>query len=111
MSPHEFSEFAEGWTLVFERDGEPFGSERFDANGRTTWRYRDGSCTEGTWRPHGAQLCFLYRQDPEIQCWRVLRDDEGLMVRLLTGDSAGLELRVAGRNRNPLLCGDPGEKT
>lgn len=113
VSPSEFRNYAEGWTLYFERDGKPFGSESFGPKGQTTWRYRDGTCTDGAWRPHGAQVCFLYdqQQNDDVLCWRVLRDDEGLLARLLNGDNQGLELRVTGRDNKPLLCGEPGKST
>ena len=113
VSPSEFREYAEGWTLYFERDGEPFGSESFGPDGDTTWRYRDGTCADGAWRPHGAQICFLYDQNNnnDVLCWRVLRDKDGLLARLLNGERQGLELRVTGRDNKPLLCGDPGKST
>ena len=113
VSPSEFREFAEGWTLYFERDGKPFGSESFDTGGDTTWRYRDGTCADGVWRAHGAQLCFQYSEPAsgDVLCWRVLRDDKGLLARLLNGDNQGLELRVSGRDRQPLLCGGEGKST
>lgn len=113
VSPSEFRAYAEGWTLYFERDDEPFGSEHFSPGGNTQWRYLDGSCTEGVWRAHGAQLCFLYdtgtSEDP--LCWRVFRDEKGLLARLLNGEHEGLELRVTGRDKRPLLCGEPGKVT
>lgn len=113
VSPGEFREFAEGWTLYFERDGKPFGSESFSSDGKTNWRYRDGSCVSGAWRPHGAQVCFLYDQGEgdDVLCWRVLRDSEGLMARLLNGENQGLQLRITGRDKQPLLCGEPGKST
>ncbi|MEM7056321.1 MAG: hypothetical protein AAF557_01905 [Pseudomonadota bacterium] len=115
VSPSEFRAFAEGYTLYFHRDGEPFGSESFSPGGNTTWRYNDGSCVNGAWRPHGAQLCFLYEADGadgDVLCWRMLRTDKGdLIARLLQGENAGLELRVTGRDKKPLLCGDPGTAT
>lgn len=114
VSPSEFREYSEGYTLYFERDGEAFGSERFEANGKSRWRYNDGSCVRGAWRAHGAQVCFLYEvegEDRDVLCWRILRDDQGLFARLLSGASAGLELRIVARDRKPLLCGDPGRST
>jgi hypothetical protein len=110
VSPAEFRDYAEGWTLHFERDGEPFGQEAFEPGGGTLWRSPDGSCMEGVWRPHGAQLCFYYGEGLEVLCWRALRDERGLYVRLL-GDSpdAGMELRITGRDRHRPLCGEPGK--
>ena len=112
VSPSEFRDYAEGHTLYFNRDGEPFGSETFELGGNTVWRYIDGSCSDGAWRPHGAQLCFYYGEGTDVQCWRLIRDDEGLLVRLL-GDSedAGMELRVTARDDRPPICGEPGQGT
>ena len=109
VSPSEFRDYAEGWTLHFERDGEPFGQEAFESGGHTIWRSPDGSCVEGVWKPHGAQLCFYYGLGREVLCWRALRDEDGLFVRLLgEGPDAGMELRVTGRDKARPLCGDPG---
>jgi len=116
ISPSEFRDYAEGYTLYFERDGEFFGSEEFKPGGKTVWRYRDGTCVDGAWRAHGAQICFRYETagpDGEVLCWRMLRRDDGsLMARLLgDGENAGLELDVIRRDREPLLCGGPGVNT
>ena len=109
VSPAEFRDYAEGWTLHFSHEGEPFGQEKFGAGGETLWRFRDGTCMEGMWAAHGAQLCFYYGQGAEVLCWRALRDEEGLLVRLLgDGPDAGMELRVTDRDKSEPLCGGPG---
>lgn len=112
MSPAEFRSLAEGWTLHFESDGLPYGAETFHPGARTTWQDLDGSCVEGRWWAHGAQICFAYEDEAEAEgappiCWRMLRIGDGIVARLL-GDApdAGLELRLARRDRTPLLCGD-----
>lgn len=113
VSPEEFRQYAEGYTLYFERDGQPFGAEAFEPGGKTRWRFTDGSCARGVWRPHGAQICFLYEMDaaPGPLCWRMLRDGEALIARRLDGEDAGMEITVTRRDRVPLLCGDPGRST
>lgn len=114
VSPSEFREYSEGFTLYFEIDGKPFGSERFEEGGKSRWRYNDGSCVRGAWRAHGAQVCFLYEAEDEerdVLCWRILRDEQGLFARLLSGSKAGMELRVTRRDRKPLLCGSPATST
>ncbi|MGF1503513.1 MAG: hypothetical protein ACFBSD_17055 [Paracoccaceae bacterium] len=109
VSPSEFEAYVEGYTVYFERDGAPFGAEEFREDRGTTWRFSDGTCAEGVWRPHGAQICFFYGQETEVLCWRMLRDEQGLFARLLgEGPDAGLELRITGRDREPLLCGETG---
>ena len=112
LSPSEFREYSEGHTLYFDLDGEPFGSEAFEPGGRTLWRFKDGSCTEGVWRPHGGQVCFFYGDGAEVLCWRLIRDDEGLLVRLLgDGPDAGMELRITARDQRRPICGEPGRGT
>lgn len=112
VSPSEFRKYAEGYTLYFNRDGEPFGSERFEPGGKTEWRYLDGNCLKGAWRPHGAQICFFYGDPNEVLCWRLVRDEEGLLVRLLgKGEDAGMELRVTRRDEVKPICGEPGRGT
>lgn len=106
VSPSEFRSYADGHTLYFELNGQPFGAEQFVGNRETIWRYRDGSCINGAWRVHGAQICFLYGRvgEADVLCWRVLRDDEGMLARLLTSDHAGLELRILGRDKREVQC-------
>ena len=116
VSPSEFRDYAEGYTLYFERDGEFFGSERFEPGGKSRWRYTDGSCVRGVWRGQQDQICFLYEteigdSDGDVLCWRMFRDADGLLARLLSGENAGLELRITGRDKRPLLCGEPGTST
>ncbi|MEM0945753.1 MAG: hypothetical protein AAGI70_17620 [Pseudomonadota bacterium] len=107
VSPEEFRDFAEGHTLYFEQGGETFGSETFEEDGVVRWRYRNGVCVDGAWRARGAQICFLYEGQDEVLCWRMFRDSEGLLARLLNGENPGMELRITGRDKRPLLCGAP----
>ncbi|MEL6479274.1 MAG: hypothetical protein AAFR17_18245, partial [Pseudomonadota bacterium] len=109
ITPREFQDYAEGYTLYFEHDGEPFGSESFDEGGAVTWRYRDGVCVDGVWRAHGAQICFYYGDPQGVLCWRMLRDGDQLLARLLgDAENAGMELQITRRDREPLICGGPG---
>lgn len=107
VSPAEFAEFATGWTLYYEEDGEPMGSETFRPDGRVRWRDADGVCADGVWRAYGDQMCFYYGPGTPVQCWALSRTQPDGPIRLtLTGDGedAGLALDVAGRDRQPLTC-------
>lgn len=111
ISPETFRDYAEGYTLYFEQGGEPFGTEKFETGGATTWRFDDGSCVDGAWRAHGAQVCFYYGDSQGVLCWRMFREQgvNGLFAELLgDGDNAGMELHITRRDKLPLLCGAPG---
>jgi hypothetical protein len=69
LSAEEFRAFAEGWTLHFERDGAPFGTESFGHGGRTLWRPEGGSCTPGFWAAVGSEVCFFYARR-RTAAWR-----------------------------------------
>lgn len=117
VSPAEFREYAEGYTLYFERDGKPAGAETFRPGGEVTWRTPEGVCLEGLWRAYDDELCFYYGINDIVECWQVLRDSQGLKVRHAGGgesDGRGGEengeaeedatYRITGRDRRPLMC-------
>ncbi|MBY8974729.1 hypothetical protein KHP62_02850 [Rhodobacteraceae bacterium NNCM2] len=114
VSPDAFREYAEGYTLYFEQDGEPFGTESFEEGGATKWRYDDGSCVAGAWRPHGGQICFFYGDNQGVLCWRMTRREgvDGMIAKLLSdGENKGMELHITRRDKVPLLCGEPGTES
>ncbi|MEL6266188.1 MAG: hypothetical protein AAFR52_11185 [Pseudomonadota bacterium] len=106
LTPDEFRAYSEGYTLYFERDGEPWGSEWFGPDGAVTWRYPSGTCIEGVWRGYDRNICFYYGPGTEVLCWSMRREEDGLIGELLEGDEAGLELTITHRDRVPLSCGD-----
>ncbi|MEM1383026.1 MAG: hypothetical protein AAF713_02135 [Pseudomonadota bacterium] len=107
VTPQAFRDYAEGYTLYFERDGEPWGAESFEEGGATVWRFPDGTCADGAWKAHGAQICFYYGEGSDVLCWRMFQDDRGMLARLLgDGPQSGMELRITGRDQRPLLCGE-----
>lgn len=115
IPPAEFREYSEGFTLHFEdEDGRWVGSEAFGKDGEATWRYPDGTCVSGLWKPYGAQICFYYDTEEGVQCWRALRDERGLKVRRIDRDEhddPGPTYRISRRDRRPLLCGEPSSET
>lgn len=107
VSPQEFSDFALGWTLYYEEDGEPAGAEHFRPDGRVRWRDGEGACVDGVWRAYQDQVCFYYGPGTDVLCWSLHRLHPGgnILVRLLgDGEDAGLELEIVDRDRKPLIC-------
>lgn len=105
VTPQAFRDYAEGWTLYFERDGEPWGAESFEPGGAVTWRFREGGCLAGVWRPYEGDVCFYYGQGEDVLCWSLRREDGRIVGTLETGADAGLELDIVRRDRVPLSCG------
>jgi hypothetical protein len=113
VPPDEFISYAEGHTLSFEQDGEFAGAESFGPDGAVTWQTPDGVCLDGLMRAYAERLCFYYGIEDVVQCWHVLRDEEGMKVRSLDqppGEEP-LTYRITGRSRQPLTCGGPERET
>ncbi|MEM8596858.1 MAG: hypothetical protein AAGF76_10355 [Pseudomonadota bacterium] len=116
VSPEEFRDYAEGYTLYFERDGEPWGSESFEPDGSVTWRFPIGTCIQGVWSGHQGRVCFYYGEGDEVMCWAMRREEGVLRGRLdetlpsgeLVEDADGMELTITHRDRAPLLCSEEG---
>lgn len=108
VTPDAFRDYAEGYTLYFEHDGEPWGSESFEPGGAVRWRYPSGQCVDGVWRAYDERVCFYYGPGSEVLCWRMERQGERLIGTLEDGEDAGLELTITGRDRRPLVCGEGG---
>jgi hypothetical protein len=102
LTAEEFRSFAEGWTLHFELEGAPFGTESFGDGGRTLWRPEGGVCTPGLWTAVGSEVCFFY--GGETACWLLWRDAGGVIAR--SSPDGDMEVRVSRRDRAPLDCGE-----
>ena len=113
VPPDEFLAYAEGYTLTFEQDGAFAGAESFGPDGAVTWQTPDGLCLDGLMRAYAERLCFYYGIGDTVQCWHVLRDDQGLKVRSVDPEpgEGPLTYRITERNRQPLDCGGPERET
>ena len=65
----EFDAYTRGKTLVYQRLGVQYGAEQYLSNRRVVWSFLDGECKEGYWYPQGQEICFVYEDRPEPQCW------------------------------------------
>ncbi|MEM7496798.1 MAG: hypothetical protein AAF371_02255 [Pseudomonadota bacterium] len=110
LSPEAFRDYAEGYTLYFEKDGEVWGSESFEEDGSVVWRYPSGECMPGVWRPYEGNICFYYGLGREVLCWSMTREGSEINGVLLDGPDEGLELTITGRDKRPLLCSEGGEQ-
>lgn len=106
MTPEEFGDYAEGYTLYFEKNGQPWGSESFDSEGGVIWRYPTGECLPGVWTGHDGLVCFYYGPGTEVLCWAMWREEDRMGGILMgDGEDAGLELEITRRDKVPVLCG------
>lgn len=80
MSAAEFEAYVTGKTLYYGRAGEAYGAEIYHENRRVTWSFLDGECKEGYWYNEGPNICFVYEDRPDPQCWTFERGATGLIA-------------------------------
>ena len=106
MTGPEFEAYATGKTLYFGNFGEAYGGEEYLENRRVRWSFLDGDCKEGYWYEAGEQICFVYEDNPDPQCWSFTRTPRGLIARF-EDDPEGTELYEAEDIGEEMLCYGP----
>ena len=81
MTAEEFEAYVTGKTLFYGRLGDAYGAEIYHENRRVTWSFLDGECKEGYWYNEGNNICFVYEDRPDPQCWTFEREAGGLIAR------------------------------
>lgn len=106
LSAEEFEAYATGKTLSYAQGAEIWGTEQYLPGRRVVWAFSADECQYGRWFPQGEQICFLYDNDLEPQCWTFWRQGEGLRARF-AGNPDGTELAEVGQSDEPLACPGP----
>jgi hypothetical protein len=108
LPPEAFEAMSEGRTLHFSRLGLPFGAEQYFPGRRSLWRFADGTCLAGEWRPAGEAICFTYEGDPAEQCWHLRQWGGRFAAHLIEdGAEAGFRLDLERIASEPLPCPGP----
>lgn len=106
MSAAEFEAYVTGRTLYYGNQGSAYGAEIYHENRRVTWSFLDGECKEGYWYAEGANICFIYEDRPEPQCWTFEKTGNGLRATF-TNDPNTTELYEAQDVGREFVCYGP----
>ena len=107
MTAEEFETHTEGRTLSYAIDGTPYGIEEYLPNRRVRWSFLDGKCKEGYWyEAEGSQICFVYEDSPDPQCWTFFREGSKLRA-VFENDPSSTVLYEARQNDEPMMCYGP----
>ena len=104
LSGEEFDAYTQGRVLSFSDRSGPYGAEEYLPGRRVRWSFLDGQCKDGIWYPEDGQICFVYEDRPDPQCWRFYEEPGGL--RAVFEGSDGLELYEA-QETDALMCLGP----
>ena len=106
MTAAEFEAYTTGKTLFFGRSGQAYGAEEYLENRRVRWSFLDGRCKDGRWYEDAGDICFVYDDDPEPQCWEFERAPSGLIARF-QGLSSSPDVYEAQDLDEEMLCLGP----
>ena len=106
ISAEAFDTYTRGKTLIYGQNGTPYGAEEYLENRRVRWSFLDGNCKDGIWYEQAGQICFVYEDRPEPQCWTFTHGANGLIAQF-ENEPEGLELYEADMADEPMLCLGP----
>jgi hypothetical protein len=106
MSAAEFEAYTSGKTLFYGVDGTVYGVERYRDGRRVTWSFLDGDCREGQWYEDAGDICFVYEDRIDPQCWSFRRGPGGLIARF-EGDPGVTELYEVEDTGEAMVCLGP----
>ena len=106
MSAADFESYVAGKTLYFGQAGQPYGVEEYFDNRRVRWSFLDGECKDGVWYEEGDQICFVYDDNPEPQCWSFFEQPGGLVAQF-ENEPSSTTLYEAGEADEPMMCLGP----
>ena len=106
VSPAEFERMVTGKTYSYANGLSVYGAETYLENRRVRWSFLDGKCTDGKWYVSGEQICFVYDDIPNPQCWQFYMVDGSLTARF-ENDPQSTELYQTQPREEPLYCPAP----
>ncbi len=106
MSAGEFQSYVEGRTLYFGMNGQAYGAETYLPNRRVRWSFLDGLCKEGFWYEEAGQICFVYEDRPDPQCWSFFQEGDRLRA-VFENNADSTVLYEAQQSDEPMTCIGP----
>lgn len=106
MSAEAFDAYTRGKTLFYGQDGETYGVERYLPDRRVIWSFLDGDCRHGFWYEDAGEICFLYEDRSDPQCWTFAESAAGLTARF-RGEPGTIELYEAEDTGEEMICLGP----
>lgn len=106
LSASEFESYVTGKTLYYGESGQSYGVEEYLPDRQVRWSFLDGKCKDGFWYEDAGQICFVYEDNPDPQCWSFFREGGGLRA-VFENDPASTTLYEAQQDDEPMLCYGP----
>lgn len=106
MTAEAFDSYTRGKTLYYGAQGQAYGVEKYLDGRRVIWSFLDGKCKHGEWYESAGQICFVYEDRLDPQCWTFEQGPNGLIARF-ENDPNATELYEAQNTSDEMLCYGP----
>jgi len=106
MTGEAFDRYTLGRTLFYGFDGRTYGVERYLPGRRVLWSFLDGRCQTGHWYEDTGQICFIYEDRSDPQCWRLFTGSRCLVAQF-ENDPQATELYEVEDLDEDMLCYGP----
>lgn len=106
MSASDFEDYVTGKTLYYGESGQTYGVEEYLPDRQVRWSFLDGKCKDGFWYEDAGQICFVYEDNPDPQCWSFY-DEGGGLSAVFENDPQSTTLYEAQKDDEPMLCHGP----
>ena len=106
LTAEEFEQATTGRTFFYSRDGQSYGAEQYLPGRKVIWAFTGDDCQKGLWYPDGPDICFVYENKPDPQCWIFTQGAGGLEARF-RDDFAESPLLGQRSSPEPMACLGP----
>ena len=106
MTAAAFEAYVTGKTLTYAQGGRIYGTEQYKPDRKVVWAFTEEECREGYWFAQGPQICFVYEDPNDPQCWLFFMGSTGMKAEFM-GDGAGSDLSEVAQSTGPMGCMGP----
>jgi hypothetical protein len=106
LAGEAFAKATIGRTFFYSRDGLSYGAEQYLPGRQVIWAFSGDDCMKGYWYPEDHDICFVYEDAPDPQCWTFRKEGAGLNAQF-RGDTQNAPLIATRSSPEPMTCMGP----
>jgi hypothetical protein len=106
MTGAEFDAYVTGKTLTYAIEGQIYGTEKYKADRKVVWAFSEDECRDGIWYEQGPQICFVYEDPNDPQCWLFFMGAGGMSAQFV-GEGGSGRLSEVAQTAGPMGCAGP----
>lgn len=105
MTGAEFEAYVTGQTLTYASGGTVYGTEQYKPGRKVIWAFTEDECREGYWYEKAKEICFVYEDPNDPQCWLFFKGAAGLQAQFM--GEGGSSLSEVAQSPGPMACMGP----